>query len=193
MSELHEYRSIDADCFDGSTPLRSRRRWLLSAAALLFGGLAASAYGQFGGRSHPRGGDGSKGTARPSDDKMPRPSSAIDPAAAVERELPSLRVDLNLTTEQIPLYDSFERQLRSAAEAGRMRARHLSSIRVGEGSTATADTVLGTIADDDTQRAEASRLALERMNALYGALTAEQKKQFDRRIIQSLREPLGNS
>ena len=74
-----------------------------------------------------------------------------------------------------------------------MRARHLSSIRVGDNSTDTADTVLGTIADDDTQRAEAARLALDRMTALYAALTADQKKQFDRRIIQSLKEPLGNS
>jgi Spy/CpxP family protein refolding chaperone len=53
--------------------------------------------------------------------------------------------------------------------------------------------VLSTIADDDTQRADATRLALERMSALYAVLTPDQRKQFDRRIIQSLREPLGNS
>jgi hypothetical protein len=74
-----------------------------------------------------------------------------------------------------------------------VRNRHLSAFRVDEGSTMTADAVVSTIADDDTQRADATRLALERMSFLYAVLTSDQRKQFDRRIIQSLREPLGNS
>jgi len=53
--------------------------------------------------------------------------------------------------------------------------------------------VLGTFVADDAQRADAARLALERMTALYGVLTPEQQKQFDRRIVESLREPLGTS
>ena len=56
-----------------------------------------------------------------------------------------------------------------------------------------ADAVLATIADDDRQRAEASRQALERMKTLYSALTGDQQQAFDRRVIQSLREPLGTS
>jgi hypothetical protein len=74
-----------------------------------------------------------------------------------------------------------------------MRTRHLSAFRVDEGSTVTADTVFGTIAEDDIDRADTTRLAVERMTALYGALTPEQRKYFDRRIVQSLREPLGNT
>lgn len=93
----------------------------------------------------------------------------------------------------MPLFDSFERQVRDAAEAERMRARHVSAYRVDDSSTVTADTVLHAIAEDDTQRADAARLALERMTALYAALTPDQQKQFDRRIIQSIREPLGRS
>jgi hypothetical protein len=49
------------------------------------------------------------------------------------------------------------------------------------------------MADDDTRRADAARLVLERMTALFAALTPDQRKQFDRRIVQSLREPLGSS
>ena len=82
----------------------------------------------------------------------------LDPVVAIERELPSLRIDLKLTADQTPLFDSFERQVRNTAEAGRVRNRHLSAFRVDEGSTVTADAVLGTIADDDTQRADATRL-----------------------------------
>lgn len=51
--------------------------------------------------------------------------------------------------------------------------------------------MLTTIADDATDRADAARLALERMRALYAVLTPDQQKQFDARIIQSLRDPLG--
>ena len=117
----------------------------------------------------------------------------VDPLAAIERELPSLRIDLKLSVDQAPLFDSFERQVRNAAEAGRLAIRHVSAFRSDDGSSIAAETVVGTIADDDTQRADAARLALERMSALYAALTPEQRKQFDRRILQALREPLGNS
>jgi Spy/CpxP family protein refolding chaperone len=53
--------------------------------------------------------------------------------------------------------------------------------------------ILTTIADDDTDRAEAARVAIERMQALYAVLTPDQQKQFDARTIQSLRDPLGTS
>jgi len=117
----------------------------------------------------------------------------FDPVAAIERELLSLRIDLKLTPAQVPLFDSFERQVRNAAEAERLRARHMSAFRVDRSSTVTADTVLHTIAEDDAQRADAARLALEQMTALYVALAPDQQQHFDRRIIQSIREPLGRS
>jgi LTXXQ motif family protein len=142
----------------------------------------------------PRSDTGSTHSPR-SGDSAPRATAPplVDPVIAVERELPSLRIDLKLTNDQAPMFDGFERQVRNAAEAGRMRNRHLSAFRVDEGSTVTANTVFSTIADDDALRADETRLALEKMTALYGVLTPDQRKQFDRRIIQALREPLGNS
>jgi hypothetical protein len=174
--------------------MKHSRRSFMSIAALFASAVAASAHAQYGGRSRDRGDSGSMRSSR-SGDANPRAATQplLDPVAAVEHELPSLRIDLKLTAEQSPLFDSFERQVRNAAEAGRLRARHLSAFRIDDGSTVTANAVLGTIADDDTQRADAGRLALERMTALYAALTPDQRTQFDRRIIQSLREPLGTS
>lgn len=117
----------------------------------------------------------------------------VDPIVAVERELPPLRIDLKLTADQELLFDSFERQLRNAAENGRLRDGHVLAFRSDDGSTVTADVVLGTLASDDAQRADAMRLADERMKALYAILTQEQRKQFDQRLVQSLRDPLGTS
>ena len=174
--------------------MRRSRRSFVSIAALLGSTVAASVYAQYGGRPRGGGDAGATRPARPGDDNLRGAAPPlVDPLAAVERELPSLRIDLKLSGDQTPLFDSFERQVRNAADAGRMRARHLSAFRVGDTNSVTADAVLGTIADDDTQRADAARLALERMTALYAALTPDQRKQFDRRIIQSLREPLGSS
>jgi hypothetical protein len=174
--------------------MRRSRRSFVSIAALLGSTVAASVYAQYGGRPRGGGDAGAMRPARPGDDDLRGAAPPlVDPLAAIERELPSLRIDLKLNGDQAPLFDSFERQVRNAADAGRMRARHLSAFRVGDTSSVTADAVLGTIADDDTQRADAARLALERMTALYAALTPDQRKQFDRRIIQSLREPLGSS
>ena len=169
-----------------------QRRTFTSIAALLLSAVATRAGAQFGGRQRNRGDTGSQGSSRQGGDN-PRVAAPLDPAAAIERELPSLRIDLKLTSDQAPLFDSFERQVRNAAEAGRLRARHVSSFRLDDGTAVTADTVLSTFANDDSQRADAARLALERMTALYAALTADQRNQFDRRIIQALREPLGSS
>ena len=165
----------------------------MSIAALFASAVATSAHAQYGGRQRDRGDSGSTRSRSSDTNSRAATPPLVDPVAAVERELPSLRIDLKLTAEQAPLFDSFERQVRNAAEAGRLRAGHLSAFRVDDGSTVTANAVLGTIADDDTQRADAARLALERMTALYAALTPDQRKQLDRRIIQSLREPLGSS
>ncbi len=173
--------------------MKYSRRAFISASAAFASALAASANAQYGGRPRNRSDSGSGHSTAPGDSGPRAAPPLLDPVIAIERELPSLRIDLKLTADQTPLFDSFERQVRNTAEAGRLRNRHLSAFRIDEGSTVTGDTVLSTIADDDTQRADATRLALERMSALYTVLTADQRKQFDRRIIQSLREPLGNS
>ncbi|HXX83538.1 MAG TPA: Spy/CpxP family protein refolding chaperone [Casimicrobiaceae bacterium] len=164
----------------------------MSIAALFVSAASPRAVAQYSGRQRDRGDTGSTRSSRQGGDNA-RATAPVDPVIAIERELPSLRIDLKLTTEQAPLFDSFERQVRNTAEAGRLRARHVSAFRLEDASPATADTVLSTITDDDIQRADAARSALERMTALYSALTPDQRKQFDRRIIQALREPLGNS
>jgi hypothetical protein len=74
-----------------------------------------------------------------------------------------------------------------------LRAGHLAAFRADDGCSVAAKNVLGTIADDDEQRADATRQALEQMKALFATLTPDQQKQFDQRIIQSLREPPGSS
>jgi hypothetical protein len=113
--------------------------------------------------------------------------------AAIERELPSLRIDLRLSADQSPLFDAFERKVRDATAATRNRLRQLSAFRLDDGSTVSATSIVGTIAGLDIERAEAMRGANEKMDALYGSFNADQRKQFDRRIMQSQREPLGLS
>lgn len=173
--------------------MKHSRRSFISVAALFATALSGAAHAQYGGRSHERSDAGSTRAFRRGDANSRSTTQSADPAAALERELPSLRIDLKLTADQGPLFDSFEREVRNAAEAGRLRARHLAAFRIDETGTATADSVLGTIVGDDSRRAEATRLALERMTALYAALTPDQRAQFDRRVLQSLREPLGTS
>ena len=169
------------------------RRSFVSSVALIAGAAAASARAQFGGRQRDRGdasGRSSRfGNANPSAAAKPQ----VDPAGAIERELPSLRIDLKLTADQAPLFDSFERQVRNAADAERLRLRHFSAFRVDDAGSVTALTVQSTMADDDAQRADATRQALERVKALYAALDPAQQKHFDQRILQAIREPLGTS
>ena len=169
----------------------SRRRFV-SFAALASAIASTGAKAQFGG--HSRMGGGSS-RASHSDDGASRRSSppAVEAMVAIERELPSLRIDLKLTAEQATLFDGYERQVRLAADAERLRARHTAAFRVDDGSAVKASVVLTTIADDDAERADAARAADERMQALYAALTADQQRQFDARTIQSLRDPLGTS
>ncbi|HVO88031.1 MAG TPA: Spy/CpxP family protein refolding chaperone [Casimicrobiaceae bacterium] len=174
--------------------MHQSRRSFVACTAFVAALAARAANAQFGGHqrgsgempsSRYRGGDNGKAAG-------PRPVS--DPAAAIERELPSLRIDLRLGPEQIALFDSFERQVRNAAEAGRQRARHVAGLRSDDGGALpTAQVVFSTLADDEAQRSEATRLALERMSELYATFSAEQRKRFDERIVQSLRDPLGTS
>ena len=80
--------------------------------------------------------------------------------------------------------------MRDAAEAARERSRHIAGLRHDDGSAPNAAAIFHTIADDDAERAQASQRAVEGMNALYAALDADQRKQFDRRIAQAIRDPL---
>ena len=75
----------------------SRRNIL---AGLIAAGVTSRAAAQFGGRSRGSG-SGSARSGR-SDESTSRraPPQPIEPAEAIERELPSLRIDLKLTPEQ---------------------------------------------------------------------------------------------
>src|SRR5512138_2109710 len=105
--------------------MKPSRRTFISTTALLATVLSGAAHAQYGGRPRERGETGSNRGFHPGD-ANPRGAaqSLTDPAAALERELPSLRIDLKLVAEQSALFDSFERGVRDAAEAGRVRVRH---------------------------------------------------------------------
>lgn len=165
--------------------MKHSRRSFVSMAALVATSIATHARAQSGGRE----------PAAHASDADPRigVQALVDPVVSIERELPSLRSDLALSAEQIPLFDRFERDIRAAAEDGRVRARHVSVLRADGGKSMKAEKVLGTIAADDTQRAEASRRALARMKTLRAALRIDQQRRFDQRIVQSLREQIGTS
>jgi LTXXQ motif family protein len=169
------------------------RRFVVALAAFGASVAATGARAQFGGRQRTHG-DQPTGPSRRSD-QAPRAGGATpaDPIIAIERELPSMRIDLKLTIEQAALFDGLEREVRDAADAARFRSRHVIAFRTDDGASVPATSVFGTIADDDGQRADATRRALDKLNELLPSLTEEQRRQFDRRIIQSLREPLGTS
>ncbi|MEO8384552.1 MAG: Spy/CpxP family protein refolding chaperone [Betaproteobacteria bacterium] len=141
------------------------------------------------------GGDQSRQRDTPRNDSAAKPTIApvTDPMLAIEREMTSLRIDLKLTPEQAPLFDGLDREVRNAARASRDRTRQLSAFRLDDGSTVAATSIIGTIAEADMQRGEAMRQVSGKLDLLLPALTPEQRKQFDRRIVQAMREPLGNS
>ena len=170
--------------------MKSGRRYFTIVSAIAVASSANHAFAQFGGRQR-NGEPRSRMQGEPSG-RTP-PPTLNDAMIAIDRELPSLRVDLNLTPDQAALFDSFAREVRDAADVARMRPRRLSALRSDDVDATKAANILATIADDDAQRAEATRQALEKVRALLGTLTPEQQRHFDRRIGQSLREPLGNS
>src|SRR5690242_3048284 len=131
--------------------MKGCRRSFLGLAAIAASVAMASAHAQFGGRRNRD--DASSGTSRRGDEQSsrtgnPPPEDAI---IAIERELPSLRIDLKLSPAQAALFDSFERDVRDAADAGRLRPRHVAAFRSDDGASVPAATIFNTIADDDAQ------------------------------------------
>ena len=151
---------------------------------------------QVGGGGRGRGGESGarQNTPRPQRSETKSATAPVtDPMAAVEREVPSLRIDLKLDRDQGVLFDSFQRAVRDAAEASRQRIRRLLSFKFDDGSTVSAASIITTIAEADIARADAMRAVGEKMDALYATFNADQRRLFDRRIMQSQREPRGNS
>ncbi len=172
------------------------------ALLALFLVQAGDSWAQFpggGGRGGGRGGSSSSTDPNRTQSKNQDQNTqkltppATDPMAAIERELPSLRIDLKLDEKQTPLFDRFERKVHEAAGAARARTRHLSAFKLDDGSTVSASSIVGSVAQDDIERADAMRAATDLLEEMYAALQPEQRRQFDRRIMVAMRDPLGNS
>lgn len=118
------------------------------------------------------------------------PTMASDPMAALERELPSLRVDLKISGDQSPVWESFERQVRDIAELGRARQKHLMTPLEADKPAPPAMTLVAAWANDDRARAVAMDALVPKLEALQGVLSEAQRKELDRRIVLSQTEPL---
>jgi hypothetical protein len=166
-------------------PIGRRRQGL--ACALLAFSVAATGEAP-GGQRRTR-------ADRPAaEDRQPAPThsaQAPDPVLALEHELPSLRVDLNLTPEQKALWGPFERSLRDAAELTRQRTKRFLAPRPVDAPAPNALAVVNALADDERMRADAMADAAARLKALYEALAPAQRALFDRRVLLAQSEPLG--
>jgi hypothetical protein len=161
---------------------------LLCALAIT---LSTPVIAQFGGQSRAR----SERPVQRAPEEQPGKHAAapFDPVMAIERELPSLRIDLKLTSAQAALFDSFQRNVRDAADAARTRLKHVAAVHASDGKNITALALVNSVAEDDMLRADAMKEANARIKALYDQLTSEQKTLLDRRFALALRDPLGNS
>jgi hypothetical protein len=113
-----------------------------------------------------------------------------DPYSSLEREIISLKVDLKLRPDQAEAWAAFERDVRAAAEVNRTERRRIIGLRDANPPPSAA-TLLGGLANDAREEAEASAALREHLKALYGKLDPAQKAMLDRRVVQSQTEPLG--
>jgi LTXXQ motif family protein len=156
-------------------------------AMLALDGLEAQAQGM--GR-RDRGGGASRDT-QSRDTPRATPVAASDPFSALERELPSLAVDLRLSAEQVSPWSAFERDVRDVAEMTRSQRRHMLALREGGEKPPTAVSLVATLAEDQRIKAEATRELQHHLEALYARLDDAQKLTLDRRVVLSQTEPLG--
>ena len=125
-----------------------------------------------------------------------RPAAATpvvpsDPFSALERELPSLEVDLLLKPAQLDAWRVFARDVRDVAEMDRAWRKHLSSLREGGERPPTASTLIATLSEDARLKSEATADLRRHFDQLYSALDDAQRRTLDRRVVQSQVEPLG--
>ena len=145
-------------------------------------------------QNYPKRGGGQRGESSKGSDPEARKSStapAFDPFGALERELPSLKVDLLVREEQLDAWRVYERDVRDIAEMERARRCHLTSLREFGDAPPTAVKVIGSIVADDRQCAEAGGELKRHLEQLYTKLDETQRRTFDRRTLQSQIEPLG--
>ena len=127
---------------------------------------------------------------RPSQNATPA-AAPNDPFSALERELPSLEVDLAVTAAQLDPWRVFARDVRDIADMDRARRKHLMSLREGGENPPTAGTLIATLAEDERMRYEAITDLRRHFDQLYFLLDDGQRRIIDRRVIQSQIEPLG--
>jgi hypothetical protein len=158
--------------------------------AIVFGALLCTDVSAQMSRSRER--SGSPRDHAPKDSASPSANPAYgDGLAALERELPSLKVDLQLKAEQLNAWGVFERDVRDAAEIDRARRKHAMAVRNAEESHKTAIAVVNSIAEDDRVRAEISADLRKHLEALYQLLDGAQRTLLDRRVVMSQTDPIG--
>lgn len=123
---------------------------------------------------------------RPSANATPAPIVPSDPYSALERELPSLQLDLMLKPDQMESWRIFSRDVRDAAEMDRARRKHLMALR-----EQSATSVIATLAEEDRLKSEATAELKRHFDQLYLVLDDAQRRTLDRRVVQSQSEPLG--
>jgi hypothetical protein len=114
------------------------------------------------------------------------PVAPTDPFAALERELPSLEVDLLVKPAQLDAWRVFARDVRDVAEMERSKRKHVLSLREQTGSS-----LIATLAEDERLKNEATQELKRHFDQLYAALDDGQRRTLDRRVVQSQVEPLG--
>lgn len=153
-----------------------------------------------GGSGRQRGGGEKSGTPRSASERNPaaRGAVAMDPIAAINRELPSLKVDMKITPEQLAIWDAFSASVRDVHNISINRAKRDAMARPRDENAKPdltdappALVMIAALADDDAQRADAMALVKSKVALLVEALNPEQRRMFDRRIAQAQREPLG--
>jgi hypothetical protein len=131
------------------------------------------------------------GSPRDSRDRdSPRVAVAEDPFSALERELPSLKVDLKLTASQVSAWSAFERDVREVAEMDRAKRRRLMALR-DSSDKPSAVALVAKLADDDRNKADATADLRAHLETLYAMLDDTQRTMLDRRLLLSQTEPLG--
>jgi hypothetical protein len=114
-----------------------------------------------------------------------------EPFAALERELPSLNIDLLLSAGQVELWRAFEHDVRDMAEMDRAQHRHLLALREGGEGSPTAVLVIASLVEDERMKSDALGDLKRHLDTLYAALGDNQKRTLDRRVVMSQAEPLG--
>ena len=152
----------------------------LVALSLVFVDACAQGFGRRDRPSSPR------DTYRES----PRATVPDDPFSALERELPSLKADLKLTSEQVGAWSNFERDVRQVAEMDRDARKRLIALRGADNKPGALELV-NRLADEERNKSVATDDLRRHLEALYSLFDDAQRKMFDRRLWLSQTEPLG--